>query len=145
MGKEQFFTRAKANAGAKMILTDPFGNATDYWFVVRGLDSDAHREAQADNRDEGLAIAVAKMAGKPYVRKPDQSIIALVAAWSFEEPCTAETVAAFFKEAPHIVDDVQAFAMDVSNFLGPNPASSKTGLQDSSSLAKNPVPEAGTA
>jgi hypothetical protein len=142
MSKEQFFTRAKANAGAKMMLTDPFGNATDDWFIVRGLDSDEYRSAQAEERDANLAAAIAKMSGKQYVKPVSTSIVALVASWSFEGPCTAEAVADFLKEAPHIADDIQAFAMDISNFLGPNPASSKTGLQSNSSLEKNLVQEA---
>lgn len=119
---QQFFTREKANDGAKMPLQLPDGTETKYWLLVRGIDSDAFRKANAAANQRLLHITEEeeKDPGKVEAIKEEcklSLIVALIAGWSFDMPCTEENVASFLKEAPYIRDGVDRFAANRKLFF----------------------------
>jgi len=121
MGKETFFTRGPANTGIKLPLIDPrTGKETEHWLQILGRDSDVFRKAEADSRrrvvesirdlepndKKGLAAKLEQVE-----EEETRNLIAvLVAAWSFDDPCTPKNVADFLKEAPQIADAIDQVA-----------------------------------
>jgi hypothetical protein len=149
---KRFFTRPQANAGTRLVLKDPItGKDTEHWIQVLGQDSDAFREEEdACRRRTQDALAaippnqqndMAKRVEVVRGMKLEEFLLgaaALVAAWSFAEPCTREDVIAWLRQAPHIQTEIDILAGDRANFLGssassststPNQSSSSTGSQ----------------
>lgn len=110
---EQFFTRSQANEGIKLPLALPDGTPTEHYLTVLGVDSDAFRLAEADQRRRAPAIAAIddeKERLEAINASKFELIASLVSGWSFDKPCTARNVLDFFREAPQIADQVDAVA-----------------------------------
>lgn len=109
----KFYTRQKANDGIKIPLSLPSGEETEDYLVVRGIDSDQFRNADARARRQALVISeIDNMEEKTeLIRESQLDIIAsLVAGWSFEEECTQEKVKELLREAPQISDAIDRIA-----------------------------------
>ena len=149
MKMQDFFTRKRANEGVRLQLVDGTGNATDAWVIVRGFDSDAYRAAH-----DSLNRAMARLASVVRTKGADATLFAatqeekdtealaeraaLVAAWSFEEPCTPAKVAEFLREAPYVSDQVYYFAQERDRFFETCSATSTAGQNTSSDSAEQP-------
>lgn len=137
MKKDAFFTRKTANEGKKIPLFTPAGEPTEHWLQVRGIDSDAFRAA-ATARQRKILDATSTAASKDEVTAAIVSthfeqVAALVAAWSFDEPCTPENVTAFLREAPQIADQIDQVASKRGFFYAASSAPSSTTQEPSSS------------
>lgn len=109
----QYYTRQKANEGIKIPLSLPSGEATEDYLIIRGIDSDQFRNADARARRQALVISeIDDMAEKSeLIRESQLDIIAsLVADWSFEEEFNIENVKKFLREAPQISDAIDRVA-----------------------------------
>lgn len=124
MGMEAFYTRDKANEGQRLPLRSPDGKPTDHWLQVRHVWSDAFQAAEeasmreiqeriialGDKPDDG-EVAKAKRDGT------NRLLASLVSAWSFDEECTPDNVAAFLAKAPQIAEQINRFAADAKRFF----------------------------
>ena len=135
-GLELFHTRARANEGVRLPLYAPDGSPTEHWLQVRHVWSDAFQEAN-DVAVAEVSEAVLAAQGDPAkiaAAKREAQIklwAALVAAWSFDEPCTPEAVAAWLREAPQIGKVLDKFAVDSKRFFGNDSTSSTAGSSQS--------------
>lgn len=133
---QEFHTRSASNEGKKVPLFTPEGKISDHWFIIRGVDSDAFRKADTNSKRKLLEISRIENADERYEagQKLERELVAvLVADWSFPEPCTVETVANFFLEAPQLLDMVNTYAARRSNFFAKGSPTSSTGQKASSS------------
>lgn len=120
MKLQDFFTRKTANEGKKVPLLAPDGSETEHWLLVRGMDSDEFRKAEAKGRRRAIEVAETKDAEKIVAALEEtrlETVAALVADWSFSEKCTRENVVNAFREAPQIMDAVNRFAGNRTNFF----------------------------
>jgi hypothetical protein len=118
---EKFFTRKIANDGIKVPLSLPSGEETEHYFIVRGVDSDAFRNADA--RARRMALVISEIEDKQEKEKMIQEshldiIVSLIAGWSFEEECTPDNVRKLLIEAPQLADAVDKIAAKRSLFFG---------------------------
>ena len=114
---EEFFTRQKANEGIRFPLEHPDGSPSDHWLTILGVDSDAFRNAERDQKRKFVSLK----ANMDAIENPDEKekflldvqtemeidiLASLVSGWSFDKPCTFENVRTFLKEAPQIADAI---------------------------------------
>lgn len=121
MGMESFYTRRKANEGIKVPLSLPGGAETEDYLIIRGIDSDAFRDADTLARSQALLIVeIENKAERVSLMKESRLDIltSLIASWSFEEECTPETVRTMLIEAPQIADAVDRVAAKRASFFG---------------------------
>lgn len=126
--QEAFFTRGQANEGIQLPLYTPDGRKSEHWVRIIGVDSDRFREAETESRREAFQVAQIEdvSARAQAVADSKRRLIAvLVVAWSFETPCTVDTVADFFKEAPQIMDAIDVAASKRALFFGSRSNSSQ--------------------
>lgn len=124
MGMEGFYTRDKANEGQRLPLRTPDGQATDHWLQVRNVWSDAFQSAEEASMRE-MQERIMAMGEKPEdgavaAAKRDctnRLLASLVAAWSFDEECTPDNVAAFLANAPQIAEQINRFSADGKRFF----------------------------
>ena len=138
VGMDEFFTRERANEGIKLPLTLPGGGKTEHWLKLRGIDSDAFREAEDDSRRVAMVAAQLKDKGeqKAMLREEKLNLVAaLVIDWSFDQECTLENVRKFLQEAPQIADDINKVCARRSLFFGKRSASSDNTQNPSSDSA----------
>jgi hypothetical protein len=110
---KEFFTREPANEGVKLPLTLPDGTPTEHYISVRGVDSDAFRIAEAEQRRKAVSIAsieddAARLAAINESRI--EMIASLVIGWSFPEDCSKKNILNFLREAPQIADQIDTVA-----------------------------------
>lgn len=138
MSMKEFYTRSKANEGTKVPLSLPDGSPTEHWLVIRGVDSDLFRRAEARSKRKAIEIAQIEDDKKREEAIDEEKlglIAVLIADWSFEEECTRENVLEFLKEAPQIADVVDRVAVSRASFFGQR-SSSSTGTQKRNSGSK---------
>jgi len=130
-----FYTRNAGNEGVKLPLVRPDGTKTDDYLVIRSVDSDAFREAQAEaNRNVIMAAQTEdEDERKRMIRESSNNLLTvLVKDWSFDEECTPENVNDFLTNAPHIGDQIDKFAGKRELFLA-----KKSGSSANSSTTKS--------
>lgn len=144
MSMEQFFTRQKASEGKRFPLTTPDGQETEHWLQIRSVWSDEFQNTKAEiMRDMmgGTTISA--------VEREARMVAALVADWSFPEPCTPENVTRFMLEAPQIRRAVDTEASNDRRFFTPSSNASTNGPEqksDSPSPKDSPAsPESSTS
>lgn len=140
-GPELFHTRGKANEGVRLPLYAPDGSPTEHWLQVRHVWSDAFAEANEaalSALHEATLAAQGDLAKLAKAKRAAQLRIwaALVADWSFEQPCTPEAVEAFLREAPQIGAVLDKFAADNRRFFGNGSISSNAGSSPKKSSAR---------
>ena len=115
-----FYTRSKANAGIKIDLSLPSGEATADFIIIRGVDSDEFRATDTRARRNLLSIVSMEddTAREELLRKSHLDIqVSLVIDWSFDDECTPENIRQLFVEAPQIADAVDRMAAKRSLFF----------------------------
>lgn len=121
MKKEDFYTKPKADAGVKMPLTLADGSDSGHWLMVRGTESDAFRKARFEGA-RAMRDVPAESDDWERAQKRDavvmDSLVSLIASWSFDEPCTPDAVREFLTNAPHIADAVDRAAIEKARFFG---------------------------
>lgn len=125
-GMSEFFTRDTANEGIKFPLYTPKGKKSDQFLIVRGIDSDAFRAASSASQRDAAVIAQIENEDerKSALLESQRKLIAtLVASWSFDEECTQENVAEFFRQAPQIMDAIDKVVSNRSVFFSISSAS----------------------
>jgi len=125
---ESFFTRERANEGVTLPLSRPDGTATKHFIKIRGIDSDAFHQAEANQRRRIYEATAEQDKDKlaqilSDIRTETQA--SLVISWSFDAPCTIENVKKLFREAPQIAEEVDRLASRRALFF-------KTGSTNSS-------------
>lgn len=110
---EAFFTRQRANEGIKLPLSTPDGKPTTHYIKIRGVDSDAFKTAEAAAKRTAFELVT----GEDQTKLEEQILTgkltllaALVIEWSFDIPCTPETIIAFLREAPQIANEIDTLA-----------------------------------
>lgn len=137
---KEFYTRQTANEGVNLPLYHPDGTLSEHYFVVRGIDSDHFRQAEAAAKRKAVEIAQIENEQEraEAVRETElKCIAALIASWSFPEPCTIANVVNFLREAPQIADMVNRFAARRAEFFSKKSTSSATGSKQKSSSKKS--------
>lgn len=114
-----FFTRENAERGIKVPLALPNGEKTEHYLMIRGVDSVEFQRADQEMRRQVretllLPEKEQQLAQEKLVRELQAS---LVISWSFDEPCTIESVSNFFYEAPHIGSAVDRAASNRKLFM----------------------------
>lgn len=141
---EDFFTRDGANAGIVVELTNKWGEKTERWMRVLGIDSDAYQEAEVIHFRRQLEIAQIKDedARKAARDEAERRLVAsLVSGWSFAKPCTVDNVAAFFQKSPQNKKLVDNASFNRALFFKRRPDnSSGTPKPSSDSTDTPPVP-----
>lgn len=139
----QFFTREKAEAGLRLPLYFPWGEPTGEWVQVRGAECAEYRRAK-ENFDRDVIEAVIDAKGDPAkavmpkLSISERQAVALIAGWSFEDPCTPEAVVNLLHEAPQIIDQVKRFAEDRRNFYKPASPNTSDGSSGNASSTETP-------
>lgn len=140
LGMEAFFTRERANEGVEVPLYTPDGTKSQHWIRIRGVDSDAFREAEANSKRDAFRVASIEDTVERAKAIQDAKlnlIAALVISWSFEKECTLENVKEFFRQAPQIADAVDQVASKRALFFGRGSSNSQSSLSQSSDSTKN--------
>ena len=117
---KEFYTRQVANEGVKLPLYLPDGKASEHWITVRGIDSDHFRTAESVAKRKAVEIAQLQTDQEraEAVREAELLCIsALVAGWSFEEPCDEDNVVNLLREAPQIADMINRFSARRAEFF----------------------------
>ena len=135
MGMEQFYTRDKANEGIKVPLHAPDGTKTEHWLLIRGVDSDEFRRAEAEAQRKLATFAADK--DKSELEKIYDELFSglrahLVARWSFDKECTIEAVTELFKNAPQIADMANRIGGNRSLFFASKSSSLKSSPEQNS-------------
>lgn len=121
MRKEDFYTKPSADRGVKMALLKADGSDSGHWLMVRGTESDAFRKARFEGARTMRDIP-AESDDWDRAQKRDavvmDSLVSLVAGWSFDEPCTPDSVREFLTNSPHVADMVDQAAVEKSRFFG---------------------------
>lgn len=141
VGMDAFFTRAAANEGIEVPLFLPTGEKSEHTLRIRGVDSDAFRQADAESRRKLMDIVQIEdlIQRQAELDRAQAALIAsLVIDWSFDEPCTPEAVIEFFIQAPHIKDAVDQLAAKRKLFFGQRSSNSSTTQKPSSGSTKSP-------
>lgn len=115
-----FNSRDAGNEGIKIPLLALNGKESNEFIIVRSVDSDAFREAEAEGRRDALKAAQVEDIAERRQMARESTLrmqVALVKDWSFDEPCTEENVREFLKGAPHISDAIDQLAAKRSLFL----------------------------
>jgi hypothetical protein len=117
---KEFYTRARANEGAKMELVTPDGAKSEHYLIIAGIDSDTFRQAEAVQRRAVLALdpELSLEAREEAVEELRIELIAsTVISWSFPIECTLKNVCDFLKEAPQIRSAINHFAANRKAFF----------------------------
>lgn len=117
---ESFFTRQKANEGIELPLYLPDGTKSEHILRIRGVDSDAFKEAEAKGRRRLLEAAAEKSEAKllaANVANREGMLCSLIIGWSFDQPCTEENKLQLLREAPQIADAIDTCASRRSLFF----------------------------
>lgn len=123
---EEFFTRDAANNGIKVPMYTSSGKKTEHWMRIRGVDSDDFRFAENKAKREAVKIAEIQDERERFEAMRDMTsrlVAHVVMDWSLPEPCTVDTVAAFFKKAPQIEEAVNKAASRRALFFAPESSS----------------------
>lgn len=121
MKKEDFYTKPNSDKGVKVLLMLADGSPSEHWLMVRGTDSDAFRKAKFEGARAIRDLPANANDWERAAARDDvvmNSLVSLIADWSFEEPCTPEAVREFLINAPQIADAVDSAAADRSRFFG---------------------------
>lgn len=106
---EQFFTRQAANEGIELPLALPDGTPTEHKLRIRSIDSDAFKRADAESRRRLLDVTLLddrEKAAQVLQEEKLKVLAALVISWTFNKPCTPESVLEFLREAPQIAEQI---------------------------------------
>ncbi|TMO66753.1 hypothetical protein [Pseudoalteromonas aurantia] len=117
---EAFFTRDKANAGIKLPLYLPDGSESEHYLMVKGIDSDAFRDAETLAKRNAMTFAAIEDEAQQKDAFADEKltlIASLVGDWSFEQACTLDEVKNFLRQAPQICDQIDKVAAKRSLFF----------------------------
>jgi len=141
VGMEAFFIKDTSEEGVKVDLTLPDGTATGEHLIVRGADSPTFRKALARTnrlkmdlmkRTQGSKGRQALDAGTAAMKeaKIGRELVAkLVVGWSFEQDFTQENLLKFLENAPQILEQIDQFAGDRTNFFK-NPLTGSENTQE---------------
>lgn len=132
MDIEQFATRSDANDGVKVPLYNKHGEKTEHWLIVRGVDSDAFREAESEAK---RMVATKKATLKEAMR---HALSSLVSEWSLDGPCTKENIIHLLTEAPQIADAIDKIAGDRKSFFLLKSSSLESTQEQKSGSRKSP-------
>lgn len=132
---KQFFVREKANAGTVV----RFGFPVEGWLRVRGVDSDAFRMAEVEERRQLLKLAEIKDADERKQAINENSrewelrmMASVVCEWGFDEPCTPANVIELLREAPYVLDKVKEVVENRARFFVSESATSSDSPSTSS-------------
>lgn len=105
---DYYLDKAKLTIGVKMYLVDRHGKQTKDWLMIRSVHSDEVRKAlddQARGRREGT------------ISGDDVCWDAVIAGWSFEQPCTPDAVREFLSNAPQFKAGIDRVTGELSRFF----------------------------
>jgi hypothetical protein len=120
MSIEQFYTVETANNGVKVMLSLPSGEESEHWLLVRGIDSDAARiaiEKHARESAETAKIENDEERAKATRELQRRLIADFVIGWSFDKPFDRSEIERLFKNAPHILADIDKVVSNRSLFF----------------------------
>jgi len=140
LGMEAFFTRERANEGVEVPLYTPDGTKSQHWIRIRGVDSDAFREAEANSKRDAFRVASIEdtVERAKAIQDAKLNLIAsLVISWSFEKECTPKNVKEFFRQAPQIADAVDQVASKRALFFAKRSSSSVSTPKPSSGSTRS--------
>lgn len=115
----KFYTAEQAEEGVKFFLDDLDGRKTDDWLLIKGSDSDSFLAAQRAYA-RGLSLIDEKDDAKKSQAQKKllcEFAAALVVGWSFDDHFDQKSFADELMKAPAIREQIEAAAMERSNFL----------------------------
>lgn len=114
---EDFYLPRAQNDGVKFVLIDAKGNETDHYLIVRGRWSDAYLNSQ----DENALLRAARDSGRNTTITESfltaRSRAALIAGWSFDEPCTKEAALNLVTRNPKLGQQIEVLAWNEERFF----------------------------
>jgi hypothetical protein len=145
MKLKDLYTRDRANEGVLLDLLGPDGEPLGISIVLRGVDSDAYRQA-----NDAFNRAMVRLAAAVRAQGADATLLvstqadkesaqlaacaALVAGWTgVEEEYSPEAAIELLREAPYIRDQVYNAAHERDRFLGSKLQTSSAGPSTQSS------------
>jgi hypothetical protein len=118
------FILKDAEEGKPMDVLFPNGQKTGETITVLGADSESFRSAMAIARRkeiDAMGDGDAKAKPETLAKKQDEIKVELISNlvkdWTFEEPCTKESVMMLFRNAPYILEQIDTFAANRRNFF----------------------------
>lgn len=127
---DDFFTSDKAEEGRKLPLYAPSGEKTEHWLIVRGIDSDTFKRAEAKAKREGAKLAELETEAERHEKIRElqrRSVASLISAWSFDLEFTEKNVINFLKKAPQIEEAVNSFSARRTLFFAKESKTSTSG------------------
>ena len=146
MVAEAFNTVDEAEEGVKLPLRDKFGDLSDEWMLVRGVDSPVFREARIEGDRECLALISEPDKGIKYKKIMEikaRTIAALVKDWSkgladdLGKP-TVKNVAKFLMTAPQLQDEIDRLSGSREVFFSMKQKSLSIGAESKQSSTEPP-------
>lgn len=118
-GLSDFHTRTPANEGIKVPLSLPNGKPTKHFLMIRGIDSDEFREAQAkQNRALLNASELSDLDREKLIDEFGNKLIcSLVISWSFDEEFNQTNLLNWLSESPQVADMIDRIASQRGLFI----------------------------
>ena len=118
MSINDFQTADESESGVKLPLFDKYGEKTEEWIQVRGIDSLTFRNAKLESDRKTLELLGESDQKKRRIKILDlkfNMIATLVVDWSqgFKDDVgdpTIENVVKFFNKAPQVADEIDKLA-----------------------------------
>jgi hypothetical protein len=116
-----FMTRDRAGKPRRVLLVDPATNKeTSHWLDIRSSLSDEFQIMKERLIQEAPMVAALSEPARTEMKRTNQLRLrsALVAGWSFSQPCTEDNIVNFLREAPQLQPMVIEVADDAASFFG---------------------------
>ncbi|MDC1268156.1 hypothetical protein N8Z76_00325 [Gammaproteobacteria bacterium] len=116
-----FFTADLSNEGVKIPMMLPDGTKSEHWMRVRGTDSEHFKIGSTKINQRFLKDAGKAKTDIEKFRQRENKNLAfvslLISEWSFPEKCNEVEKVKFLRKAPAIVEAIDLFGSDRSNFF----------------------------
>lgn len=137
---EQFFTRQLANDGIKYELENIDGSPSQEWLIIRGVDSDEFRLAEAEAQRNMILIASIE---DPMERNKAAeackvlTLTSLIKDWSFDLELTQENKLKLLTEAPQIAKKINVLAGQRNRLIQKKSTPSTSGQKQNSNFKED--------
>ena len=143
--KSKYFTRKRSNEGVRMPILSPAGKDEGEWFRVLGTESTVFKAAIVEKDRRFVEIAQLPSDQQEDAKSEAWARLtsALVAGWSFDNPCTPDEVFELLSEDRDLIVQVNEFVTDRARFFGEESSGSvATPKEASDSTSEKSAPTA---
>lgn len=112
-----FYTNKSAELGVKYYLYLPNGEKTDHYLIIKSINSKDYQRELSNYANKLLAMKMnGNVNGFDAIEEKLKLAAKLVKDWSFSDECNYDEVLRFLKNAPQVIDGIEAIANDLSLF-----------------------------